>query len=115
VWKNFVVAEVRKRLLDTGTRPALWFWRTAGGDEVDLLVERGPERFAAIEATVASHPDANRLKGVRALAQEYGPHAVVLSRVICRTDTAHPLDDRSAALAVPLPHALDELASTVVV
>jgi hypothetical protein len=103
---------VRKRLLDTGTRPSLWFWRTAGGDEVDLLVEHGPERFAAIEAKVTSHPDATSLKGIRALALEYGREAVQQARVVCRTETAHPIGARSAARAVPLGDALDELAAT---
>jgi predicted AAA+ superfamily ATPase len=111
VWENFVAAEVRKRLLDTGARPSLWFWRTAGGDEVDLLVEHGPERFAVIEAKVTAHPDATSLKGIHALTQEYGPEAVRFARVVCRTDSAYPLDSRSAARAVPLPDALDELAA----
>ena len=110
VWENFVIAEVPKRLLDTGHRPSLWFWRTAYGDEVDLLVERGPERFVALEAKVASHPDPASLKGIRALAQEYGRNAVLFARIVCRTDVAYPLEGAAAAQAVPLPDTLDELA-----
>lgn len=70
VWENFVISEVRKRLLDTGTPPALWFWRTVSGDEVDLLVEAGPERFIALECWTAQQVTTDSLKGIRRAAGE---------------------------------------------
>ncbi len=45
VWENFVIAEVRKQLQATVRPNAMWFWRTAQGDEVDLLIETGPEEY----------------------------------------------------------------------
>ena len=113
VWENFVVSEVRKRLLDTGTPPALWFWRTAGGDEVDLLVETGPERFIALECKTAQQVTSDSLKGIRRAAGEYGSNAIASARIVCRTETAYPLDPSIDARAVPIGDAIDDVAGIV--
>lgn len=113
VWENFVISEVRKRLLDTGTPPALWFWRTASGDEVDLLVETGPERFIALECKTAQQVTSDSLKGIRRAAGEYGSNAIARARIVCRTETAYPLDPSIDARAVPVSDAIDEVAGLV--
>lgn len=69
IWENFVVAQIRARLLDMARAPAIWFWRTAAGDDVDLLVETGPERFAAFECKTAERVGA---EDVFAPAAHYG-------------------------------------------
>jgi uncharacterized protein len=102
VWENFVVAETRKRLLTQANAPAMWFWRTAHGDEVDLLLEVGPETFIAIGCKAAERVTAADLKGVTRLAEEYGPGAVVRARVACRTAEPYPLDGPFDAAAVPV-------------
>ena len=102
VWENLVISEVRKRLLATGHPPPIWFWRTAHGDELDLLIEIGPERFVAVECKTAERVTAGALKSLPRLAGEYGPRAVVAARVACRTGTAYPLEAPSEARAVPL-------------
>ena len=102
VWENLVVSEVRKRLLASGHPPPLWFWRTAHGEEVDLLVETGPERFVAIECKTAERVAAGALKGVHRLAGEYGSRAVTAARVVCRTDASYPLEAPWDARAAPL-------------
>ncbi len=102
IWENFVVSEVRKRLLASAPSPALWFWRTAHGDEVDLLVETAPERFVTVECKAAERVSATDLKGTARLAAEYGPESVVRARVACRTTLAYPLDSPLDARALPL-------------
>jgi predicted AAA+ superfamily ATPase len=112
VWENFVVSETRKRLLDTGRPPACWFWRTAHGDEVDLIIETSPERFYAVEAKTAERVSSDGVKGLRKLAEEYGAEAVTHARIACRTDTPYPLDVPGGAQAVPVGGAgglLDEV------
>ncbi|MBF8301249.1 MAG: hypothetical protein HW394_1619 [Acidobacteria bacterium] len=113
VWENFVISEVRKRLLDTGTPPALWFWRTASGDEVDLLVETGPERFIALECKTAQQVTSDSVKGIRRAAAEYGSNAIARARIVCRTETAYPLDPSVDARAVSVRDAIDEVADIV--
>lgn len=100
VWENFVVSEVRKRLLDSGTPPALWFWRTANGDEVDLIVESGPERFLAIECKVSERINASDAKGLRKLVEEYGPKSVTGRLIACRTATSYPVESGDGARAM---------------
>ena len=102
VWENFVVSETRKRLLDTGRPPACWFWRTAQGDEVDLIVETSPERFYAVESKTSERVSNDALKGIRKLAEEYGAGALARVRIACRTQTAYPLDLPGDAQAVPV-------------
>jgi hypothetical protein len=115
VWENFVVSEVRKRLQALAHPPALWFWRTAHGDEVDLLVEIAPETFVAIECKAAEHVDARATSGIFKLAAEYGPGAVGAARIACRTEQAYPIDAGAGASVRAVPVAgptglLDELA-----
>lgn len=92
VWENFVVSEVRKRLHATAHPPALWFWRTAHGDEVELLVETGPETFVAIESKAAERVERRATRGIVKLAAEYGPQAVRAARVACRAEQAYPVE-----------------------
>jgi predicted AAA+ superfamily ATPase len=102
VWENLVVAEVRKRLLARGRPPPIWFWRTAHGDEVDLLVETAPQRFVAIEAKAAERVPASALAGIQRLGAEYGPRSIVAARIACRSEVAYPLDAPGDARATPL-------------
>jgi predicted AAA+ superfamily ATPase len=102
VWESFVIAEVRKRLLAAGHPPPLWFWRTAHGDEVDLLIEIGPETFMAVECKATERVAAASLGGVSRLREEYGSQSVRTALVACRTDRAYPLESRIEARAVPV-------------
>lgn len=78
-------------------------WRTAHGDEVDLLMETAPETFAMIECKTSERVTVNDLKGVRQLADEYGEGSIVSARVVCRTPTRYPVG--GGAMAVPLSEA----------
>ncbi len=102
IWENFVVSEVRKRLLARTNAPALWYWRTANGDEVDLLLEVAPETFVAVECKAAERVSSTDLKGIRNLQREYGPGSVTRARIACRTELDYPIDDALDARAVPL-------------
>jgi len=103
VWESFAIAEIRKRLLALGNMPPLWFWRTANGDEVDLLVETAPETFLAIECKAAEHVTRQDLVGAGRLSEEYGTNAVRQALVACRSARAYPLAHRSpVASALPV-------------
>ena len=45
-WEGFVIEDVlrRERVAHPGSQP--WFWRTAAGAEIDLLLDRGTHRIA---------------------------------------------------------------------
>lgn len=48
LWENWVVAEFAKQNLTRGQLADLYFWRTAGGSEVDLIVKKD-EKLQAYE------------------------------------------------------------------
>lgn len=109
VWENFVIAEVRKRLKAWPAPPPLWFWRTAQGDEVDLLIEQGPERFMAIECKTAERVSASDLRGVHKLIEEYGAESVPFAAIVCRTAAPYPIEGRLRARALTVRRLLEEL------
>lgn len=56
-------------------RPAILFWRTATGDEVDFVIER-TGKLLGVEVKATANPGYNDTKGLRAFLQEYGDDAV---------------------------------------
>ncbi|MEW6750601.1 MAG: ATP-binding protein [Candidatus Latescibacterota bacterium] len=98
LWENHVVMEVVRHFAGLGLAKPLWFWRTAQGEEVDLLVEEGG-RFVAIEAKFTEQPEPAAAKGMAALTRLYGPASVTQAVVACRTPQAYPL--AAGGTAVP--------------
>ena len=102
VWESFVVSEACKHFQNAGRRPPLWFWRTGAGDEVDLLVEVGAERFLALECKTSAEPDARQLRGFGALESAYGKAALRRGAVVCRTDKPYPFTAGTRLSAIPV-------------
>lgn len=90
LWETFVVGQVLRHFRVEGQRPALWFWRTAYGEEVDLLVERGG-RFVAIECKLSETPGPDALRGFRSLVHFYGENALEAGFVACRSSHSYLL------------------------
>ena len=81
----------------SGGRPALWYWRTREGHEVDLLMQDGGKLWLA-EAKAAENPsrgDAAALE--RFIAAD--PGSVSRAHLVCRTGREFPLS--KAVTAVP--------------
>ena len=57
------------------SRPAILYWRTSTGDEVDLLIERRG-KLLPIEVKATENPGYNDSKGLRAFKAEYGTDTV---------------------------------------
>jgi uncharacterized protein len=96
-WETHVVMEVVKYRASLGKAWPLWFWRTAQGDEVDLLLERDG-RFIAIEAKSAESIDQKDLKGIRAFKRDYGEESILEGYVAGRIPSPYPLGDRLFAI-----------------
>jgi len=91
VWENAVVSEARKmRCLQADPRP-LWFWRTAAGDEIDLLMEVGPEEFIAVEAKASSMPSAHQAAAFSKFTALHGEKSLKRKIICCRTAESRPL------------------------
>jgi len=97
LWETYVIMEVVKFFFSRGRNVPLWFWRTARGDEVDLIVERNG-RATAIECKLTEVADKSGVKGLNAFAKDYGPENVKGRYVACRTSRAYPLDSETNAI-----------------
>ncbi|HET6428170.1 MAG TPA: ATP-binding protein [Phycisphaerae bacterium] len=70
LWETAVAAEIRKLSGTLATPPSLYHWRSHGGGEVDLLLERDG-RLYPIEAKLASRPVRDDTRGITALRNTY--------------------------------------------
>lgn len=95
--ENLVVAELFKTCLHRGDEPAMYFWRTAAGAEVDLIVETGTGLVPIeIKASATARPEMAR--GIHAFRRDFGDRAVK-GFVIYAGQSTLPLGD--GALALP--------------
>jgi len=70
--ENFVMAELWKQSTWSETQPNLFFWRTASGKEVDLVMEDRAGRIVGIEIKAAATLAGYDVTGLRALAEAVG-------------------------------------------
>jgi predicted AAA+ superfamily ATPase len=96
IFETAVVAEVVKSLLHRGEEPQVYFWRTARGDEVDLVVAT-PRGLVAVEAKATSTPRPPMARGLLAFAEDYRER-VVGKFVIHGGDVRLPLAEGVLAL-----------------
>ncbi|MCC6691194.1 MAG: ATP-binding protein [Bacteroidia bacterium] len=64
LFENFVVIELLKQKLNTGTSSNLYFWRDNKGVEVDLLIDNG-KKLIPVEIKSAQTFNDNHLKSIR--------------------------------------------------
>ena len=72
LFETAVVAEIRKHASTLPTPPQMYHWRTNGGAEVDLLLERDGV-FYPIEVKTKSNPSRQDTTGITAFRKTY-PH-----------------------------------------
>ena len=98
LFETFVVSEVHRSLTHAGTAATLWFWRTATGSEVDLIVEHeGTLVPLEIKATLTPRPA--MAAGIEALKRDLGAR-VAPGYVVHLGDATHPLGPNATALPV---------------
>jgi len=96
-WEGFVIEQVIQAIHEIRPEGRPYFWRTATGDEVDLLIEAGPERIP-FEIKLHSAPGEDEARGVRRCMADLG-----LNRgyVLYPGKTDYSLGGRVTALSVP--------------
>ena len=70
--ENFVLMELRKQSSWSTTRPEIFYWRTASGQEVDVVLEDRSGRLAGIEVKAAATLSSGDVRGIQALATAAG-------------------------------------------
>ncbi|MFP5228077.1 MAG: ATP-binding protein [Acidobacteriota bacterium] len=76
VLENFVLMELRKQSSWSTSRPEIFYWRTASGQEVDIVLEDRAGRVVGIEVKAAATLGTNDVRGLQALAEAIGKNWV---------------------------------------
>jgi predicted AAA+ superfamily ATPase len=94
--ENLVVAELFKTYLHRGEEPAMYFWRTAAGAEVDLVIE-SQAGLIPIEVKSSATARPEMARGISAFRRDFGERASN-GYVIYTGPIALPLGDGTRAL-----------------
>ena len=71
-FENFVLMELGKQCGWSATRPELSYWRTASGQEVDIVLEDHSGTVVGVEVKAAASLGASDVRGLQALATAVG-------------------------------------------
>ena len=74
VLENFVLMELRKQSTWSTTQPDLFYWRTASGQEVDVVLEDRAGRVVGVEVKAAATLSSNDVRGLQALSIAASKH-----------------------------------------
>jgi predicted AAA+ superfamily ATPase len=66
--ENIVVMELRKQSSRSKTQPQLYYWRTASGQEVDIVLEDSTGQLVGIEVKASATLQREDLRGLQVLA-----------------------------------------------
>lgn len=75
ILETTVVHEVVRTLTHTGQEPQVYFWRTATGTEVDLVVDTG-SALVPIEVKLSATPNQGMARGIEVFRKEVGARTV---------------------------------------
>ncbi len=72
VLENFVLMELRKQASWSETQPQLFYWRTASGQEVDIVFENSAGHLVGVEVKASATLHSGDIRGLQALASAAG-------------------------------------------
>ncbi|MDA3874798.1 MAG: DUF4143 domain-containing protein [Kiritimatiellae bacterium] len=96
-FETAVVSEIRKLSKTLPVPPALYHWRSHGGAEVDLLMERDGTWYP-IEVKMHTRPGKKDAKGIHAFRESYPALTVSPGLVICPCEQIQPLSNHAHAV-----------------
>ncbi len=97
LFESAVVGEIRKLAATLVTPPNMYHWRSHGGAEVDLLLERDGV-FYPMEVKLASQPTRNSTRGITAFRQTYPKLKIAAGLVIAPVDRIAQLSEMDYGL-----------------
>lgn len=96
IFENFVIADIFKTFLNRGEEPALYYWRTTAGSEVDVIVET-QAGLAPLEIKLSQTPQLEMAKELQAFRRDFKEKALP-GYVIHPGEVALPLGGGVTAL-----------------
>jgi len=97
LFETAVFAEIRKQSALLSPAPQLYHWRSAGGAEVDLVLERDGKIYP-LEVKVKSQPGRGDVRGIKALRDSYPALDIQPGLVIAPTQKFLRLSDDDCAM-----------------
>jgi predicted AAA+ superfamily ATPase len=70
IFENLVAAELYKAIVHCGEEPAMYFWRTASGSEVDVVVE-DQGKLIPIEVKLSATPRPEMARGIASFHKDF--------------------------------------------
>src|SRR3989338_2314478 len=92
LFETAVIHEVRKLSRSITLPPAMYHWRSHGGAEVDLLLERDG-KFYPIEIKANSRPGKKEGMGIEAFRETYPTLDIQPGLIIAPTDQTYPISE----------------------
>ena len=96
IFENLVAAEIYKTLTHRGEEPAMYFWRTAAGAEVDLILET-QRKLIPLEVKLSATPRLEMASAINRFCKDFGAQ-VEGGYVIHPGNTLLPLGEKVVAL-----------------
>ncbi|MBI3892841.1 MAG: ATP-binding protein [Candidatus Wallbacteria bacterium] len=96
LFETAIVAEIRKACALMSPSPNLYHWRSHGGAEVDLLLERDG-KFHPIEVKGTSHPSRSDTSGIAAFRKAHPGLRIGQGLVIAPVERSYPLSEQDWA------------------
>lgn len=106
-WESYVFGQILRQAASRADAAPVGYWRTAGGQEVDLVIEHAGA-LDAIECKWKEHPGPADAGGLKAL-EAAEPGRVKQKMIVCRTKATYRLPD--GTWIVNLSEALKRLTS----
>lgn len=97
LFESWVLNALRGQFPAMGVPPDVTHWRTTGGAEVDIVLERDGKLFP-IEVKCKSHPSGHDTRGLRAFRETYGTDRVGPGLVVHGGEDCWRLDENTWAV-----------------
>jgi predicted AAA+ superfamily ATPase len=96
IMETAVLSEIVKTLTHQGTEPRVYFWRTAAGAEVDVVVETA-KGLVPVEVKLSATPQLSMASSIRTFQEDFGERALP-GYVVHAGDIRLPLGPKVTAL-----------------
>jgi uncharacterized protein len=97
MFETLVVNEVLRQGNTLAMPPEAYHWRTGGGAEVDLVLDRDGKLYP-IEVKCKSHLTKHDTRGLRAFRETYGGDRIMAGLIVYAGSECYRVDDQTIAL-----------------
>lgn len=97
LFETALACELLKQASTLPTRPVFYHWRSAGGAEVDLILERDGVLYP-VEIKLTANPIRRQASGINAFRNSYPHRNVALGALICAVEEPRWVSDDVLAL-----------------